>query len=400
MYIKALPVARGSELMSEKRKDSKGRILKTGESERKNGLYQYRYQDANGIRRTVYASTLKDLRAKEQEIEAQTFKGVKYFEGATPLSEFLDSLFTVKQNWRDSTRESMLRYLTIVKKSPLYTMQIAKIKPLDCKMYLVDLKQSGYSYGTIATVFALLKMAFESACENDILAKNPCGFQLKSVIEDDTPKVEALSTEQVDSLLKFLAEDTYGKRHLDMVTVLLGTGLRISEFAALTVRDIDFSRNVIYVRKQIQRLKGRVVITKPKSKYGVRDIPMTTAVRHSLQNLLEARKGISKEVMIDGYIGFLVVTRNGRPRTGPEYADALRLLITRYNESSTIPIGHCTPHVFRHTFCTRCISSGMDVKTVQYLMGHSDASTTLNVYTDTVSSEISQKIKLLEVNAG
>lgn len=386
--------------MSEKRKDSKGRILKTGESERKNGLYQYRYQDANGIRRTVYAPTLKDLRQKEEEIEQMRFKGIKYFEGTTPLSEFLDSLFTVKQNWRDSTRESMLRYLTIVKKSGLYTMQIAKIKPLDCKMYLVELKQEGYSFGTIATVFALLKMAFATACENDIIAKNPCGFQLKSVIEDDTPKVEALNNEQVDALLAFLANDTYGKRHLDMVTVLLGTGLRISEFGALTIKDIDFNRNVICVRKQIQRLKGRVVITKPKSKQGVRDIPMTNAVRCSMQNLLEARKWITKETMIDGYVGFITVTRNGRPRTGPEYADALRLLITRYNESAEIPIEHCTPHVFRHTFCTRCIASGMDVKTVQYLMGHSDASTTLNIYTDTVAPEISQKIKLLEANVG
>ena len=100
--------------------------------------------------------------------------------------------------------------------------------------------------------------------------------------------------------------------------------------------------------------------------------------------------------MIDGYVGFLCITRNGRPRTGPEYADSLRLLVNRYNETATHRIDRCTPHVFRHTFCTRCIAAGMDIKTVQYLMGHSDASTTLNVYTDAMQDNVAANIKMLE----
>lgn len=127
---------------------------------------------------------------------------------------------------------------------------------------------------------------------------------------------------------------------------------------------------------------------------------MTKEVRQSARDLIVKRKTVQKDVMIAGYIGFLSVTRNGRPRTHSEYADAVRLLMERYNEVSNITIEKCTPHVLRHTFCTRCVASGMDVKTVQYLMGHSDASTTLNVYTDNDFGNVVSNMQRLEANCG
>ena len=100
--------------------------------------------------------------------------------------------------------------------------------------------------------------------------------------------------------------------------------------------------------------------------------------------------------MIDGYVGFLSVTRNGRPRTHSEYADVVRKLMVHYNEVSAVKINRCTPHVLRHTFCTKCVSSDMDVKSAQYLMGHSDARTTLNIYTDNVMDKVYESMELLE----
>ena len=382
--------------MSEKRKDSKGRILKTGESERKDGLYQYRYKDVSGTRRTVYAGDLKELRSKEKDIEKMLQQGVSFFEGNIKLSELIDRVFTVKQKWRESTRTTMIRYLAVVKKTAIYNMPINKIKMIDCKTTCVELQNQGYSFGTIASIHALLKMAFDMACEDDVLAKNPCGFGLKTIIEDNTPKVIALAQEQIDEFRQFLMNDTYGKRWIDIVDILLGTGMRIGEFGALTVKDIDFENNVIHVNKQIQRLVGRVVITQTKTKSGQRDIPMTPTVRNAAMNMINAKKKCGKDVMIDGYVGFICTTRAGRPRTGPEYADSLRLVVGRYNETATNKIARCTPHVFRHTFCTRCIAAGMDVKTVQYLMGHSDASTTLNIYTDAVFDNVAASIRMLE----
>lgn len=381
--------------MSEKRKDSKGRILKTGESQRKDGLYQYRYKDTTGIRRTVYAHDLKELRQKEKDIDLLLQQGISFFDGNIPVSELIERVFKVKQNWRDSTRETMGDYVTIVKKTKIYDMPINKVKILDCKTMCVELQKEGYSFGTIASIHALLKCSFAMACEDDLIAKNPCSFPLKSIIEDNTPKVEALTQSQIDEFRQFLQNDTYGRRWSDIVEILLGTGMRIGEFGALTIKDIDFEKNVIHINKQIQRLVGRVIITRTKSKNGLRDIPMTDTVSRSIRNMIDSRPKVTRDVMIDGYVGFISVTRNGRPRTGPEYADSLRLVMARYNEQATHKITRCTPHVFRHTFCTKCIAAGMDIKTVQYLMGHSDASTTLNVYTDAVFENVMANIKIL-----
>ena len=301
--------------MSEIRRDKKGRKLKDGESQRKDGRYQFRYTDISGERRYLYDWDLDKLRAKEKDISFQLSQGVTYFGGSVPFSDMVQKLFTLKPKWKESTRATMIRYLGIVKKSPLYNMQTNKIKMIDCKTYVVSLHEQGYAYGTIASVYTILKESFELACESEAIVKNPCNFKLKSLIPDDTAEVVALTEEQERNLFKFLNSDTYGLRHLDMFTVLLGTGLRISEFAALTVKDIDFENNLVHVDKQILRLVGELKITRPKSKAGYRDIPMTKEVREAFENMIERRKNIKLDVMIDGYVGFISVTRNGRPRT-------------------------------------------------------------------------------------
>lgn len=382
--------------MSEKRKDSKGRILKTGESQRKDGMYQYRYKDIGGERRCIYDRNLQELRKKEKEIEKQLEEGVSYFDGNVELCEVIDRLFSMKRKWRDSTRWTMTRYLKVLKESRLYHMPVNRIKIADCKSYLIHLRDEKYAFGTISSIYTILKMAFEMAYEDNAIVRNPCTFSLKSIINDDPPKVVALTREQEESLFAFLHSDTIGQRHLDIFTILLGTGLRISEYAALTIKDIDFTNNVIHVNKQVVRLVGKLAVTPPKTENAIRDIPMTKEVQMSARRLIMKRCAIKKDVMIDGYVGFLSVTRNGRPRTHAEYADAFRKLMTRYNEASDIKIERCTPHVLRHTFCTKCVAARMDVKTVQYLMGHSDASTTLNVYTDNVFENVVSGMELLE----
>ena len=77
-HIKALSITGRSLTMSEKRKDNKGRILRTGESQRKGLIYQYRYTDIRSKQQTVYSSDLKELREKEKEIQKQLDDGIDY----------------------------------------------------------------------------------------------------------------------------------------------------------------------------------------------------------------------------------------------------------------------------------------------------------------------------------
>lgn len=249
----------------------------------------------------------------------------------------------------------MMRYLCLIKPSKLYHMPVNRIRMADCKQFLIQLHNEGKAFGTIASVHTILKMAFQLACEDCAIMRNPCSFSIKSIIDDDTPKV-----------------------------------------SALTIKDIDFTRNVIHVNKQIVRLVGKLAITEPKSENGNRDIPMTKEVRQRAMNLIQRRKETKLDVMVDGYAGFLSITRNGRPRTHSEYADMFRKSMAHYNETSDVKIERCTPHVLSHTFCTKCNASGMDVKSAQYLMGHSDAGTALNIYTDNVMDKVYESMELME----
>lgn len=342
------------------------------------------------------SAALHKLRQRAAEILRELEQGVSYLDGCSPLSAVVDRLFQLKRTWTDSTRETMARYHNILKTSRLYQMPINRIKMSDVKAYLIALYDAEYAYGTIASVFTILKMSFRMACEDQAILRDPANFALSAIIKDNTPKVAALTPEQEASLFEFLRTDIVGRKRLDLFTVLIGTGLRISEFAALTLWDIDLKQNEIRVNKQIVRLKGSVIITSPKSSHSIRDIPMTPKVRDSILRMIEARKQVRKDQMVDGYVGFLSVTRSGRPRTHSEYADLMHALINRYNEQTDVSIERCTPHVLRHTFCTRCIAAGIDVKSVQYLMGHSDASTTLNIYADTVFERVVDNMELLE----
>lgn len=383
-------------ILSEKRRDNKGRILKDGESQRKDGRYQYRYKDLDGKRRCIYNLDLHALRKEEDEINRYLGLGVSYQDGCAPLRELLDRLFWLKRNWTDSTRKTMEQYRVTISKSHLYETPINRIKVSDIKAYLIGLHDANYAHGTIAAIFSILKMAFRLAVDDNAIMRDPCNFPLSDILRNETPPVRALSVEQEQALLAFLREDTVGNRYYDMVVVLLGTGLRISEFAALTMKDIDFKHNLIHVNKQLVRLKGKVTISRTKSRRSNRDIPMTTAVKESLERMIAERKQNPKNQTIDGIGNFLTVSTNGKPRTHSQYADLMRTFMTRYQSQATVPIERCTPHVLRHTYCTRCIAAGMDVKSVQYLMGHANATTTLNIYADTVFDRVVENMTLLD----
>ena len=114
---------------------------------------------------------------------------------------------------------------------------------------------------------------------------------------------------------------------------------------------------------------------------GCRYIPMSDEAYESFYNILSNRKKQKKEVMIDGYAGFILLDKNGNPKVAMHVQKVVQRLCEKYNEENIIPLPRITPHVFRHTFCTNMANAGMDLKSLQYLMGHSDASVTLNVYT-------------------
>ena len=368
--------------MSKKRKDNKGRILKTGESQRKDLIYQYRYTDHCGKRQTVYASTLQELRQKEKEIAKQLDDGLDYEAGQITVNELLQKYVSLKNGVRYSTRVGYQFVLNLVGKEAFGKRKIGSIKVSDAKLWFAKLQRDGRSYGTISAVRGVLKPAFQMAYDEDAVKKNPFAFKLTEAVVNDTVSRMALTEEQLTTWMNFIRNDKTYSKYYDEFVVLLETGMRVSEFCGLTKKDLDFKERRIRVDHQLVRERGgRYYIEETKTSSGRRFLPMTEPVYDALQRILAQRPKVRKEPMVDGYTGFLLLDKNGNPKVALHIENEMRWAMKKYKKRHPDkPLPHITPHVLRHTFCTNYANDGMDIKDLQYLMGHSDAGVTLNVY--------------------
>ena len=369
--------------MSAKRKDNKGRILKTGESQRKDLIYQYRYTDFRGKRQTVYASTLQELRQKEKEIQKQVDDGLDYEAGQITVIELLEKYISLKQGVRYNTRVGYQFVLNLVRKEDFGHRKISTIKLFDAKQWFMKLQKDGRGYSTITSVRGVIKPAFQMACDEDAIRKNPFVFKLTdTVVNDSQPRV-ALTDEQLAIWMNFIQNGNTYSKYYDEFVVLLETGMRVSEFCGLTKKDLDFKNRRIRVDHQLVRERGgKYYVEETKTSSGCRFLPMTDTVYQSLKNMLARRPKVRKEVVVDGYTGFIMLDKNGNPKAALHIENEMRWAMKKYKRlHPDSPLPHITPHVFRHTFCTNYANAGMDIKNPQYLMGYSDAGVTLNVYT-------------------
>lgn len=369
--------------MSKKRKDNKGRLLKTGESQRKDLIYQYRYTDFRGKRQTIYAADLQELRKKEKEIQKQVDDGLDYTAGQITVIELLEKYISLKQGVRYNTKVGYQFVLDLVKKEEFGYRKINTIKVSDAKQWFMKLQKDGRGYSTITSVRGVIKPAFQMACDEDAVRKNPFVFKLTdAVVNDSEPRI-ALTEEQLTTWMEFIRADKTYSKYYDEFVVLLETGMRVSEFCGLTKKDLDFKNRRINVDHQLVRERGgKYYIEETKTSCGCRYLPMTDNVYQALKNMLVRRPKVKTEVIVDGYSNFIMLDKNGNPKVALHIENEMRWAMKKYKKlHPDKPLPHITPHVFRHTFCTDCAQAGLDLKSLQYLMGHSDAGVTLNVYT-------------------
>ena len=194
--------------MSEKRKDNKGRILKTGESQRPNGTYGYRYRNLNKKEQWVYAATLSEIRVKKQEVQRLMQDGIDYSAGNETVLGLTKRYVSIRNGIRVNTQIGYKYVLNLLEKYEFSTKKIQDVKPSDAKAFYIYLNQQvGYSYSTITTVRGVLKPAFEMAVEDGVLYRNPFSFPVTQVVPNESEKRVALTDEQVKQYLDFIAAD-------------------------------------------------------------------------------------------------------------------------------------------------------------------------------------------------
>lgn len=381
--------------MSEKRRDNRNRILRSGESQRPDGRYQFKYKDINGQTRYVYSWRLDkndrapvgkqrdaSLREKEKQIEADYFNQIVSQGGKMTVLDLVQKYVSMKKGVRHNTEANYKFVINIIKKEEFGRKRIDKVKQSDAKVWLIKLQEDGKGYSTIKTVRGVVRPAFQLAVEDDLIRKNPFGFELASVVVNDSVTRKAITREQERNFLKFIKEDKHYSRYYDGIYILFHTGLRISEFVGLTLADIDFDNRKINVDHQLQRKRNmEYIIEDTKTTSGTRQVPMTDDVYECFKRIIQNRKKPKVEPLVNGYIGFLFLDKNHRPMVALHWEKYFQRIRNKYNSIYKIQMPTVTPHVCRHTFCSNMAKSGMNPKTLQYIMGHSDISVTLNTYT-------------------
>lgn len=148
---------------------------------------------------------------------------------------------------------------------------------------------------------------------------------------------------------------------------------------------------------QLQRTSKREYVIEPtKTNAGTRVIPMTNEVPEMFRAIIEDRPDYKVEKVIDGYTGFLFLDKDGMPLVAMHWEHRFNHMVSRYNEIYKVQMPNITPHVCRHTYCSNMAKSGMNPKTLQYLMGHSDIAVTLNVYTHVELEDAEKELQKMQ----
>ena len=393
--------------MSEKRRDSKNRILRSGESQRKDGRYAYKYIDAPGKPQFVYSWKLEatdstpqgkrdglSLREKEKQIRRDIEDAIIPRGGEMTVLDLVKKYLSQKTGVRHNTEANYNFVLNIIKKEDFGRQRIDRVKLSDAKCWLIKLQQDGRGYSSIHSIRGVVRPAFQMAVDDDLIRKNPFEFQLATVVVNDSVTREAITRKQERAFLEFVKGDKHFSRYYDGIYILFKTGLRISEFVGLTLADLDMKNRKISVNHQLQRKRNmEYIIEDTKTSSGTREIPMTDDVYQCFQRIIANRPRPKAEPMIDGRCGFLYLDKDGKPMVALHWEHYFKHICQKYNSIYKVQMPKVTPHVCRHTFCSNMAKGGMNPKTLQYLMGHSDIGVTLNTYTHLGFEDAQEELK-------
>lgn len=396
--------------MGEKRHDNKGRILRTGESQRSDGRYAYVYVDNNGKQNFIYSWRLEKtdkipqgkrdclaLRDKIKQVNNDNSDGI--VNQKFTVLKLVEKYVRQKTGVKHKTEYNYQAVITILKNDNFGKKLINNIKLSDAKDWFIELQQNGKSYNSICSIRGVLKPAFQMAVDDDLLRKNPFNFRMTGIVNNDQKVRQALTDIQEKQFLEFIKHDSNYCKYYEAIYILFNTGLRISEFAGLTKYDIDFTNKKIIIDHQLHKKKSMdYVIQTTKTSSGTREIPMSKEVCQCFKTILQNRKIPKIEPMIDGKVGFLYLDKNGMPMVDKNWEKCFRGINKKYQKANNTLFPTVTPHVCRHTFCSKMAKRGMNPKMLQSIMGHSNISLTLNVYTHVGFEDLQKEIdKVLEM---
>ena len=409
--------------MAVSKKDSKGRNLRQGEDQEKNGRYRYRYTDKFGNRKVIYSWRLVktdrnpsprrqsklSLREMIRDIQRDLEDGISTYEAnTTSVYEMLYRYLDSKPQNSNSTRQN---YIHMIEKninpSILGAMSISSVKKSDIKKFYAYLyKERKFATTTIQLIQNLLYPAFQMAVDDDLIRKNPCKDCMKDYVRRGLYSAKTpLTRKEQSELLSFVKYDNIYNKYYTMIAFMLGTGCRMSETLGITWNDIDFENKTLSINHQIlyrktSTEKGSVKhYASPTKNKDSRVIPLQKDILQILLKYKKATYFISKAsgCVVDGYSDFVFLNSQMKLYTPNTITRTLHSIRDAYNkdkseEDGDLLLPDFSAHTFRHTFCTRMAENGMDIKVLQEIMGHKTIAVTMQVYNHVMEDRVKNEV--------
>lgn len=399
-----------------RRKDNKNRVLKDGEYQRSNGSYEYKWRDKKGKRHSIYAKSLDLLRQKEATLLKDAINGINYNKKIT-VNDLFKKWKTLKKGLKDNTFQNYQYLYELFISESIGKITIKNLKKSDIRLFYNHLADKRHlKISTIDSIHTVLHQVLDIAVDDEYILNNPSDNALKELKQARTngkKGKKALTLKQQKLFEDFLSENSKYKGWYPIFITMLWTGMRVGEITGLRWEDIDFDNNLIHINHTLvyydtRTEKGcKFAINTPKTKAGKRTIPMLSKVKKALKQEKERQNDleINCNVKIDGYTNFVFLNRFGNVYQQCSLNKALKRIIRDCNyeifdgkiKSDTI-LPNFSNHSLRHTFTTRMVESGINLKVMQEILGHSDISTTMNIYAEATQDLKEKEMKKLSLS--
>lgn len=401
-------------------KNLNGKELGKGLYQRKDGRYEARiFVRGTGKTFSIYGTNLQHVKKERNAYLANISPGIVGCDPRISVSKWYEKwmLLYVVHSVKATTLSNYVNGFERVREYIGY-MKLIEVRPTHILDMIKGLEEEGYARTTVIQSLSVIRQIFKQAYAGKMIPVDPVAdIKLPKVEPGEIPDENAMQEQEDEKCLslydshRFL-EACKNTRYFELFFILLHTGLRIGEALALEWCDLDFKRKKIRVYKTLNRVikyydsKGNklserystVQITTPKKNASNRKVPLTDAVIAAFKSWKEKQDqdkeksgnlwGTSNP-LLDKYPGLIFTTSSGLsylPSAAQTECKRIVEIVNKHEaalaekENRDPNFMDIYPHIFRHTFVTRCIQSGMNVATVQKIAGHSNEKMT-NYYT-------------------
>ena len=341
--------------MAKRRSNGEGTLR-----QRPNGLWELTLMDgfqSDGRRKykSFYAKTQKEVKQKARAYQDAKAEGIEvdvvyYFD------EWADLWFESHRDNIMPTTQENYQYTLRILKAAFPHKKIRDIKPFDIEMMLKKLRRDGRSTSCLTQCRGMMYQIMNKAEANDLIRKNPVRFAEKMRYREPVKRKDAFTAEEVTILMERLPDDRIGLS----IRLMLGTGMRTQELLALEPRHIDTDGSHIRIEQAINMQKGTAVVGLPKSRDSYRTIPVPQSLRWCAVALRQTEKKFVWEER-----------KKDNPCNPSHFRDQFRKTLEAIPEVPTL-----TPHSCRHTYVSQMQALGVDLSTIQSIVGHADVDMT------------------------